>query len=299
MSTSNMDPFDEFEFKPLTDGLGFHKKAVSLKEGLKKSGVLEDELQGIPSSVPRDLLEDLPQAPIKKHSFDDVLSALEKTPLQRKVSTPLDLQFTEPLPREIKKEALDIQAPIQSPFPQPELFRQPPLAPAVTVKKTPSPAELGSVGTRRGAADSPVSKLIPATVSFASATLDLIICTALALVFLAALLTVTKVDLNVVVVNVSRDFMAQIALAVMFITVMQIYVVIARTFFGRTLGEWTFDLQIGQDEEQRQGSYPLKVAFRSILNIVTGLIFLPLVSALLGRDIAGQLSGVKLYRQRI
>ncbi len=26
MSNSNMDPFDEFEFKPLTDGLGFHKK---------------------------------------------------------------------------------------------------------------------------------------------------------------------------------------------------------------------------------------------------------------------------------
>lgn len=52
-----MDPFDEFEFKPLTDGLGFHKKAVSLKEGLKNSGVLEDELQGIPASMPRNMLE--------------------------------------------------------------------------------------------------------------------------------------------------------------------------------------------------------------------------------------------------
>jgi hypothetical protein len=103
----------------------------------------------------------------------------------------------------------------------------------------------------------------------------------------------------VVLANLNRDMMTQIALFVMFVAVMQMYVVISRAIFGRTLGEWTFDLQIGQDEEQKQGSYPLKVAFRSFLNIITGLVLLPLVSALLGRDIAGQLSGVKLYRQRV
>ena len=97
MSTNSIDPFDEFEFKPLTDGLGFHKKSVSLKDGLKSSGVLEDELQGIPTSMPRNMLEDIPKAPIKKHTFDDVLSALEKTPLARKTSAPADLQVTEPL----------------------------------------------------------------------------------------------------------------------------------------------------------------------------------------------------------
>jgi hypothetical protein len=48
-----------------------------------------------------------------------------------------------------------------------------------------------------------------------------------------------------------------------------------------------------------QNSYPLKVAIRSLLNIVTGIVLLPLVSAMLGRDVAGQLSGVKLYRQRV
>jgi hypothetical protein len=306
---SNMDPFDEFEFKPLTDGLGFHKKSVSLKEGLKNSGVLEDELQGIPTSMPKNMLEDIPKAPVKKHTFDDVLSALEKTPLNRKASAPVDLQFTEPLPRtgkeQPKKEikAMEPELPSNSPFPRPEAYKKPvipvtPGTPAI-IKQNPSQTQLNSVGTRRGAADSPQRKLMPATVSFASATLDLIICTALALVFLAASLTVTKVDLNVVLANLNRDVMTQIALFVMFVAVMQMYVVISRAIFGRTLGEWTFDLQIGRDEEQKQGSYPLKVAFRSFLNIVTGIVLLPLVSALLGRDIAGQLSGVKLYRQRV
>lgn len=302
MSNSNIDPFDEFEFKPLTEGLGFHKKSVNLKEGLKNSGVLEDELQGIPASVPRNLLEDIPQAPTKKHTFDDVLTALEKTPLNRKVTAAAggDLQFTEPLPRVAKgeagaKKAMEIEPakPVQSPFPQQDAFKGP--AP----KKVPRQSDLASVGTRRGAADSPPRRLVPATFSLASAFLDLIICTALALVFLSALLTVTKVDLNLVIANTSRDRMTQLSLFVLFLAVMQMYVVISRAFFGRTLGEWTFDLQIGQDEEQQLESYPLKVAFRSLLNIITGLVFLPMISAMIGRDIAGSLSGVKLYRQNI
>src|SRR5580658_5966931 len=95
---STMDPFDEFEFKPLTEGLGFHKKTVSLKDGLKSTGVLDDELQNVPLSVPKSLVDDSAKSPMaKKHSFEDVLSALEKMPLARGAS---DLQFTEPLPRE-------------------------------------------------------------------------------------------------------------------------------------------------------------------------------------------------------
>jgi hypothetical protein len=310
MSTNSIDPFDEFEFKPLTDGLGFHKKSVSLKDGLKSSGVLEDELQGIPTSIPRNMLEDIPKSPVKRHTFDDVLSALEKTPLARKTSVPADLQFTEPLPREAKvsvpkkkdpfaKDAMDIdlgvpERPVQSPFPQPQAYKQP----MPTTPGTPAIIKQ-NVGTRRGAADSPQRKLMSATISVPSAILDFIICSGLGLVFLAASLTVTKVDLNVVLQNLNRDIMTQVALLVMFVAVMQMYVVMARAIFGRTLGEWTFDLQIGQDAEQQQGSYPLKVAFRSFLIVITGLFLLPFVSVIIGRDVAGQLSGVKLYRQRI
>jgi hypothetical protein len=302
-----MDPFDEFEFKPLTEGLGFHKKAVSLKEGLKNSGVLEDELQTVPTSIPKGLLDELPPAPTKKHSFDDVLSALEKTPLNRKKGDSIgDLTFTEPLPREpkAKKEAMEVELPkappVQSPFPRPEAYKQPGTGLGKDqIKKIPGQSALAGVGTRRGAADSPQKKLMPATMSVASAALDLIICVSIALVFVAVTLTVTKVDLNAVLGNLSHDVMTQISLGVLFITVMQLYVVVARAFFGATLGEWTFDLQVGQDEEQMQNSYPLKVAIRSLLNIVTGIVLLPLVSAMLGRDVAGQLSGVKLYRQRV
>jgi hypothetical protein len=298
-----MDPFDEFEFKPLTDGLGFHKKTMSLKDGMKAAGVVESEMQPLPSSLP----EDLP-SPTKTHTFEDVLSALEKSPLKRPTSDAVaDLNFTEPLPREAKaRKAMEVEIPrpVQSPFPQPEAYRAPtaPVVPRPTpsVKKVPAKDDLASIGTRRGAADSPQRRLLaPATLSLPSALLDFVIVLALSIVFLVALLTVTKVDLGVVMKNLNSDLMTQLSLAIMFIAVMQMYVVIARSFFGRTLGEWTFDLQVGQDGDQVKESYPLRVALRSFLVTSTGLIFLPLISALIRRDIAGSICGVKLYRQKI
>lgn len=302
-----MDPFDEFEFKPLTDGLGFHKKSVNLKEGLKKSGVLQDELSPLPSALPKAMTDDAPIAPLKKHSFEEVLSALEKSPLSREQKNK-DLQFTETLPRDpapVKKSAMEIEtprAPVQSPFPRPDAYKSPDKAPVIVAKDTKKPAslkEMADAATKRSASNSPKSRLAPATMSLESALLDLIIVTGLSLVFMVALLMVTKVDLNIVYKNLSTDVMTQISLGVLFLAVMQMYVVISRSFFGRTLGEWTFDLQIGEDEQQVKESYPIKVALRSLLTTVTGLVLLPLISVILGRDIAGQVTGVKLYRQKM
>lgn len=304
-----MDPFDEFEFKPLTDGLGFHKKSVNLKDGLKKSGVLQDELQPIPSALPKLMTDEAPIAPLKKHTFEDVLSALEKSPLQRDNKKDGGLTFTEVLPRDPapnKKSAMEIEtprAPVNSPFPRPDAYKSPairkpvvtPAVPEASKAVQPAPA----IGTKRGASNSPKSKLAPATMSIESALLDLIIVTGLSLVFMVALLMVTKVDLNIVFKNLNTDFMTQISLGVMFLAVMQMYVVISRSFFGRTLGEWTFDLQMGEDEEQKNGIYPVQIAARSALVTLTGLILLPLISAIIGRDVAGQITGVKLYRHRV
>jgi hypothetical protein len=299
MSNPTSDPFDEFEFKPLTDGLGFHKKSVNLKDGLKNSGVLQDALQPLPSSMPKMQADEMPAATLKKHSFEEVLSSLEKPARGAKSNKGgvSDLKFTEPLPREHKgKKAMEIETPrpVQSPFPQPGAYK----SPAIKAKKVPTQTQLANVGTRRGAADSPQQrKLTPVTVSFESAILDLIIVMGLTLVFMVMLLLVTKVDLNVVFRNLNTDYMTQLSLGVLFLAVMQMYVVISRSFFGRTLGEWTFDLQMGEDDEQRLEVYPLKIAARSLLVTLTGLILLPLISAIMGRDIAGQITGIRLYKQ--
>jgi hypothetical protein len=277
-----------------------------LKEGLKSTGVIDDELQTVPTSMPKGLLDDTIK-PAKKHSFEDVLSALEKTPLARGASHP-DLTFTEPLPRsQEKKQAMEMEIPpVQSPFPQPGAYKNPLKIPTHIEKvgdfvdeKSKAKSAEGTAGVRRGAADSPQRNLMPASVSFASSILDGIIVFALSLVFLVALLMVTKVDLSVVMKNLNNDLMTQISLGVLFVAVMQMYAIISRSFFGRTLGEWTFDMQIGRDEQQALESYPLRIALRSLVTTATGLVLLPLVSAILGRDIAGGVSGVQLFRQRV
>jgi len=296
-----MDPFDEFQFKPLTDGLGFHKKSTSLKEQVKTSGLVDEHLQGLPSSIPG-LTEDLVAK--KRMSFDDVISSLEKTPPPKSLSQKSNmagksfLEFSEPLPRTREpRKAMEVEMPraptppVQSPFPSQDLFRQP-------IKKTPATNDLAKVGTRRGAADSPHGRLVPTNTSVPSALLDFVIVLALSMIFLAAMLTVTKTDLGFVLGAMQTDRWTGLSGLVAFVTIMQMYLIVARTFYGQTLGEWTFDVQLGREEDQRDQYYALRVVGRSAITTVTGLVILPLFSLILRQDLVGNIVGVQLYQQR-
>ena len=51
------DPFEEFEFKPLTEGLGFHKKADKIKADIRSSDLGTERMsRAIPQVPPRSLL---------------------------------------------------------------------------------------------------------------------------------------------------------------------------------------------------------------------------------------------------
>lgn len=65
-----MDPIDEFNFKPITDGLGFHRKKVELKDHMKAAKVVQD---AIGKNIPPKPRGDVP---------------VLKTPLPRKENTP-------------------------------------------------------------------------------------------------------------------------------------------------------------------------------------------------------------------
>lgn len=79
-----------------------------------------------------------------------------------------------------------------------------------------------------------------------------------------------------------------------FMTMQFIYLVILRAFIGYTLGEKTFDIRLGLFQERYLLSYPARVIYRSFLILFTGIIILPLLSWLLGKDIAGEISGLKI-----
>jgi hypothetical protein len=294
-----MDPFDEFEFKPLTDGLGFHKKTSSLKEHVKATGLMDEHLQELPTNAPR-FTEDL--VPKKPMSFEDVITSLEKTPKKaNSMSGKSFLEFSEPLPRARESmKTMEIEmprtptAPVQSPFPSQDLFRQPP----ATLKRTPSQKDLSNVGTRRGAADSPQGRLVATSASVPSALLDFVVVTAIALIFLAVALTITKTDLGFALRAMQSDRWTGLSGLAMFVAILQMYLIVARAFYGQTLGEWTFDVQLGRKEDQQDTLYPVKVMCRSAILTVTGLVILPLFSLILQQDLVGNIVGVHLYQQR-
>lgn len=73
------------------------------------------------------------------------------------------------------------------------------------------------------------------------------------------------------------------------------YLVSVRSLLGFTLGEWACDLRLGQPHERLKSGYAFKVALRSTLILVTGVLPLPVLSLLLGKDLAGSLTGLRLF----
>lgn len=152
--------------------------------------------------------------------------------------------------------------------------------------KAPVPEAVASAVTLR---KSPISVI--------AAVLDAVMITGFALLFLVALLSVTKVHLSVLLGNFQADLMTQIAAGVLIFSVQQIYLILARSFYGCTLGEWAVDLQLGDDQQQRRAYYPLLVAWRSLLIVALGGVFIPVLSILLRRDLAYYLSGLQTFKR--
>lgn len=74
-----------------------------------------------------------------------------------------------------------------------------------------------------------------------------------------------------------------------------VYLVMMRIFMGASLGEWSCQLRLGQPVQRIKTSYIFRVIARTTLILITGVITLPILSLILKRDIAGELTGLKIY----
>lgn len=75
------------------------------------------------------------------------------------------------------------------------------------------------------------------------------------------------------------------------------YLVVLRTFSGCTFGEKVFNIRLGSFQERYLLSYPFRVIYRTLLIYVCGIIALPILSWFLKKDLAGQISGLKISSQ--
>ncbi|MFM6926830.1 MAG: hypothetical protein ACKOX6_00105 [Bdellovibrio sp.] len=74
-----------------------------------------------------------------------------------------------------------------------------------------------------------------------------------------------------------------------------IYLITTRIFMGSSVGEWACDLRLGQPQERLASAYAVRVVLRCTLILATGVVTLPILSLLSGKDLAGVLSGLRLF----
>jgi hypothetical protein len=130
-----------------------------------------------------------------------------------------------------------------------------------------------------------------------AAFLDAMVAAGVATIALVSILAITHINLMGLLTNAQTDVPTQIHLGLLFVAVLLMYMLVARSFFGASLGEWAFDLQLGSKEDQSRIVYPLLVAWRSIVVTATGLVVLPALSLVMRRDLIRYLTGLQLYRR--
>lgn len=283
-----MDQTEDFEMKPLTPGLGFHKRQLSLKEHLAKTGVAEQSLRSSLPTVPPAEMFDSTQPRTSKEIIDELHDALK--PIRATGAVQRDIS------QQRRPEASEMRLPFQPTKPEVGPEKNQKGIQNIDFQITDKAL---SEGVRRGAHDHLIKPLIPVPVSFASMLLDGIIILAFSLIFLVSLITVTGVDLVSVVQSTQSEFTTQISMLVLYFAVLEMYVVVLRSFFGCTVGEWTFDLQMGEDDQIVRASYPMLVLWRSFLILLSGVIFLPILSYLFNTDLASKFTGLQLYKKNI
>lgn len=304
--------FEEFEFKPLTEGLGFHKKNSSSKTQKSELPPLEPReklgsaLEGLKTSSFSNLLK------VETPKFEDP-KAEAPTRLDSSIETKIELPelapdmglFSKPLPRteqDVPKKT-EIPASVAIPKFNPRFGR--PLAnPAIQDNRI---QDSGILSILEGKTQETVTpnkidttvevKYVETAPAALSLFLDTTVIAGLSILFMLGLVVATSMDIVPVLNNISQDIGAQVAVALLIYSVSQLYLILSRSLFGQTLGEWSMDAQLGLPKEQETLSYVFKLISRTLLLTLTGFVVLPLISMMMGKDLTGRATGLKLYRK--
>ncbi|MEN0057679.1 MAG: RDD family protein [Bdellovibrio sp.] len=253
-----MDPFEEFEFKPLTDGLGFHKKKASPSTATTAADPILKN-QGL------ELIEEPGADPLRP-------------PLPRKSRGTATIPSA---PSDLTEVGGDGSAAVDAILKTLQKNRRLDFENSKQKISTPTARE----------------EYKKSTWSFSAAFLDGMLVIASGLLCMIILLVVTKVDLVRNLSQPDEQGMIYLATLALFASVIFIYLTVNRLYLGCTPGEWAFDQRIGKPEEMNRTSYALRVVARSLLVLVTGVITLPLLSTIFGRDLVGNWTGTQLYKK--
>lgn len=266
MATNNQDPFEEFEFRPINEGLGFHRR--NKNQTANQTTQLTQTTGGL---TPRPVQQPASQQP--------------------KPMAPA-FGFTTPLPRTTETVQQN-RANLNIPTIEDDSIAKAQTAVNEILKNLNQKRQIDFLNdTERMNVELRKSRPL-----FAAAGLDAMLIVAAFLMSMIAMLSITKVDLFLNLSHPETSGLIYVATGMLFIGVSFIYMVVNRAFLGYTPGEWAYDQCLGQPIEMQNISYIPRLVFRTVLVIVTGFITMPLLSVLMNKDVAGQITGTILYRK--
>ena len=298
------DPFEEFEFKPLTEGLGFHTKSQIQKKSnesgmtagtttkftteKKSTGTTTGLTSGMNGSPSRGA-NGLNKVEFKTSTlnFDGTgggTGATTKSPMQSPLPRPSNTT-TQNLPR----RSVHTHIP---------MIEDDSIAKAQTAVND----ILKNLNHKKQQEDliAKTKKRLTwkdASPSVVAAGLDAMLVIAGFLIALIAMLSITKIDLLVNLSNPDQNHSLWMATAFLFVSVHMIYMVVFRAYLGYTPGEWAFDQRCGSETQQASYTYIFKVMLRTVIVTATGYLPLTLVSAIIGKDILAGISGTQVQTQ--
>lgn len=143
------------------------------------------------------------------------------------------------------------------------------------------------------------NKFKPVLGSMTAMMMDVLTLLSMCMIFTAVVLTAIGESVTDVLVELPADATQRSYFLGMLLTVGFMYLVLARCFAGRTVGEWMFHLQLGSDEDQKKASYPIKVLIRTVIVFLSGFIVFPILSRFANKDLLAYFSGVEMHGEVI
>ena len=289
---SAKDVMDEFEFRPLSEGLGFYKKPTPAGEtSSSRSSDLgrlagSESLQGQPTIIPP-----LPRRkPLSGGPFSD--SSLPGT-----LNFPKRPETLEDSPQgskalfrnKISPDFVEDQGPAEFPFGDQQARSNPAL-------KKGGPE--GSTSTNK-AQGKLVTHWTRSSLDFSAMFLDGLLVIAFYLLCLIGLIVTTHVDFFASLSHPDEQGLVYISLAALFLCVVWIYQVSTRIFLGFSPGEWVSDLRLGTPDEFNHENYALKVVARATLNVLSGVVVFPLIGLAMRKDVIGRWISLEIKRKTL
>lgn len=291
---------DDFEFKPLTEGLGFHKK----KSDVTRSKVTTTDSESSPFARPSSHMSSTTTSRHQNISFieDDETEAVQSVKAR---STP-----ARPKGREIPviedeispgNKAVDE---ILKTFKRNDLNFETPQAKtsipttAPVLKDSTASIKLELKSTKKAKEENKITFELEKTFPHLMANvLDTMLILAATMLCMIVLLTVTRIDLLSHITNPKSDPAIYYALVGLFFSVVLTYNLVTRVFMQATPGEWAFDIQLGTEDQERHWSYPLKVMARTLIYTATGFLPLVVISRLFKKDLVGSATSLSLHKK--